>query len=189
MIITISGTPGSGKSTLAKMLAEKIGMKRYYMGELFRRLAQQKGMSLRELLELGEKESWVDAEIDQYQKELGEKEDNFIIEGRTSFIMIPHSLKLFITVDPKVGAQRIFNDLQKPNNNRNEDVNLRTLDDVLASNQKRMATDTKRYHLYYHTSVFDPSNYDFVLDTTGKTIPECFEELYQFVSDRAAASV
>ena len=186
MVITISGTPGSGKSTLAKMLAAKLGYKHYYMGALFRQVAKKHDMKLRDLLELGEKQSWVDGEIDAYQKELGQKEDNFIIEGRTSFIMIPQSFKVFIVVDRKVGAERVFHHLKTATKERNEDYNLDSVEAVLASHQKRMATDTKRYFQYYKTAVFDPSNYDFVLNTTNININQAFEKLYKAVAERTA---
>jgi len=181
MIITISGTPGSGKSTLATLLAEKLGYKRYYMGALLREVAKKHNLKLRELLELGEREAWVDSEIDEYQKKLGQREDNFVIEGRTSFLMIPHSFKVFITVDEIIGAERVFNHLKTAANERNEDYDLNTVQAVLLSHRKRMATDTKRYYKYYQTAVFDPSNYDFVLDTTNLTINEGFEQLYRAV--------
>jgi len=46
MIISISGLPGSGKSTVAKILAEKLGFERIYMGAIFRKMADQKGVSI-----------------------------------------------------------------------------------------------------------------------------------------------
>ena len=154
------------------------------MGAMFREVAKKKNMKLRELLELGEKQSWVDAEIDEYQKELGQKEDNFIIEGRTSFLMIPHSLKIFITVDERVGAERVFDHLKIAGDERNEDHDLHSVEDVLASHKRRMKTDTKRYLQYYNTVVFDPKQYDFILDTTNLTIEEAFKKLLLFVKKK-----
>ena len=184
MIISISGKPGSGKSTLAKMLAQELGYKRYYMGGLRRAMAKKKGMTLQELNALGEKEAWTDTEVDEYIKKLGKSEDNFIIESRTAFRFIPHSLKIFIDVDLPVGAARVFQDLQKKDNTRNEDRNLNTIDDVLKSHEKRILSDTTRYKKYYSIDAYDTSNYDFVLDTSNLGIGESFQKLYEFIRSK-----
>ncbi len=184
MIISLGGKPGSGKSTLAKTLAAKLGYKHYYMGGLRRKMAEDRGMTLQELNALGEKEAWTDTEVDEYQKELARKEDNFIIEGRTSFFLIPHSLKIFIDVDEKTGAERVFYDLQQPHNDRNEDKKLSSVAEVLESHHKRMASDTARYQKYYHIDVYDPRHYDFVLDTTGLDVDTSFSRLWDFISSK-----
>ncbi len=48
MKITSSGPPGSGKSTLSKMLSAKLGMELVSMGDIFRKLANDRCMSLDE---------------------------------------------------------------------------------------------------------------------------------------------
>lgn len=186
MIISIGGKPGSGKSTLAKMLAKKLGYRRYYIGGLRRKMAEDRGMTLQELNSLGEKESWTDREVDEYQRKLGETEDHFIIEGRTSFFIIPHSLKIFIDVDERIGAERVFRDLQLPHNARNEDTKLDSVDAVLASHRKRMASDRKRYTAYYGIDVYDPRHYDFVLDTSPLDVKASFRALWAFIEPMIA---
>ncbi|MFH1364907.1 MAG: AAA family ATPase, partial [Candidatus Aenigmatarchaeota archaeon] len=89
MIISICGISGSGKSTISKLLAERLGYKHYSIGEIRRKMAVDRGMTLAELNKLGEKEDFTDKEVDKFQEELGKKEDNFVIDGRTSFHFIP----------------------------------------------------------------------------------------------------
>jgi CMP/dCMP kinase len=108
MIISFSGAEGAGKSTIAKMLAEKLNWPRYYMGGLRRQKAKERGLTLAQYNELGEKDPATDREVDEYQKELGEKEDNFIIEGRTSWYFIPHSIKIYLDVNDEEGAKRVY---------------------------------------------------------------------------------
>lgn len=183
MIITLSGKPGSGKSTIAKMLAEKLGFKRYYMGEIRRRLAKSRGLTLEEFNKLGEKEIFTDKEVDEYQKRLGETEDNLVIEGRVAFHFIPNSLKIFLDVNEEEGARRIFQSLQE-SNDRNEGMDLNTPDDVLESIQKRMESDNFRYQKYYNLDVFNPKHYDFVLDTSNLSIEEVFQKIYKFIAQK-----
>jgi len=181
MIISLSGALGSGKSTIAQMLADKLGWPRYYMGGLRREAAQKRGMTLAEYNKLGEVDPKTDQEVDIYQKELGSREDNFIIEGRTSWFLIPHSLKIYLDVNPKEGARRIFGSLQQKND-RNEDNNLNTWQDVLESNNKRVESDRTRYRKYYNVDVYDPKNYDFYLDTTKLAPNQVFQAVYAFVA-------
>ena len=183
MIISFCGPAGSGKSTMAKMLAEKLDWPRYYIGGIRRQKAAERGMTLAEYNKLGETSSETDIEVDEYQKKLGETEDNFIIEGRTSWHFIPHSLKIYIDVDELVGAERVFASLQKENE-RNEDNELKTVRDVLASHQKRRVSDTKRYKKYYNFDVYDKTNYDFIINSSKQSKEESFTMLYDFVKGK-----
>ena len=105
MIITISGLPGAGKTSVGKMLAEFWGWPFYSMGNLRRQAAAQRGLTLAEYNALGENDPQTDLAVDRYQEELGKTQDNFVIEGRTSWHVIPQSIKIFLTVEPQIGAQ------------------------------------------------------------------------------------
>ncbi|MDD2354181.1 MAG: cytidylate kinase family protein [Patescibacteria group bacterium] len=180
MIISFSGTEGSGKSTIAKRLAEKLKIPRYYMGALRREAAQKKGLTLAQYNKLGEEDPLTDFEVDEHQRQLGRERDNFIIEGRTSWYFIPHSLKIYLDVKPEIGAKRIFESLQKKND-RNEDRGLETWENVLASNQRRQESDRLRYQKYYNINVNDPNHYDFYLDTSNLNADQVYNKVEEFV--------
>ena len=183
MIITFSGAAGSGKSTIAQELADNLKWPRYYMGGLRREAAKKKGLTLAEYNELGEEDPKTDMEADAYQKELGETQDNFIIEGRTSWYFIPHSLKIYLDVSLEEGAKRIFLSL-KEKNERNEALGLESLADVKASILKRLESDSKRYKKYYNIDVNDFSHYDYYLDTTKMSKKEVMKAVFDFVEGR-----
>ena len=181
MIISLSGAPGSGKSTIAQMLADKLGWPRYYMGGLRREAAKRRGLTLEEYNKLGESDPSTDLEVDEkYQGELARTQDNFIIEGRTSWYFIPQSLKIYLAVDLKEGAKRIFSNLSHKNN-RNEATGLNSEGDVLESNKRRIESDKLRYHKYYAIDVNKPQNYDFYLDTTNLTREQVFAAVLDWV--------
>lgn len=176
MIISISGSQGSGKSTIAKRLAKDLNYDHYYMGAIRRQKAYEKGMTLAEYNKLGETDPITDKEVDEYQKELGKKENNFIIEGRTSWYFIPHSYKIYLDVELEIGAKRIWLHLQK-DNKRNEDDDINNIEEMIDSLKRRQESDEKRYEMYYGINVHDKSHYDFVLDTSNLNIEEVYSEV------------
>jgi CMP/dCMP kinase len=181
MIISIGGKQGAGKSTVAKMLAAKLGWPCYFMGDLRRKKAAELGLTLAEYNKLGKNDPQTDFLVDEYQKELGEKEDNFIIEGRTSWYFIPKSLKIFLDINETEGTRRILNDLKHNSRKRNEDININNFAELSASNMKRVQSDNIRYYKYYGIDVFDKKQFDFVLNTTDYNINEVFEILYEYI--------
>lgn len=178
MIISIGGNQGSGKSTLAKQLAAALNWPRYYMGGLRREAAAKLGLTLAEYNKLGENDPASDLEVDEYQKKLGETQDNFIIEGRTSWYFIPHSLKLYLDVSDEVAARRIF-----LANRKGEDKSMDTVKGVLTSIKNRRLSDEKRYRKFFNIDVYDKKNYDYVIDTTNKTVDEVFDQVYLIINE------
>lgn len=178
MIITISGVPGSGKTSVAKILAEKLGMKFYSMGSLRGKMALERGMTIDELNAIGETDKTTDTSVDDYQRELGTKEDNFIIEGRLSWHFIPRSTKIFLACDPKEAAQRIFTARKRSSEGREDEPVYATPEDAAREIEKRTASDVLRYEKYYGVDYRDPSHYDIVIDTTNKqSAQETAEEI------------
>jgi cytidylate kinase len=186
MIITITGDPGSGKSTVGKKLAEKLDLERYYIGQIRRDAAKKMGMTLAEYNKYGETHPETDTEIDDYQKKLGETKDNFLIEGRTSWFLIPQSIKLYFKVDPREGAERIYKELQEENM-RNEDKKMDSVEDLMESHRRRRASDDYRYKKYYQKDCFDENNFDFVIDTTDLTPEEALQKTLEFVQSKKQA--
>lgn len=175
--------PGSGKTTVAKLLAKKLGMKYYYIGGILRKKAREKGLTLDEFYKLGEKDPSIDKEVDNYQKELGKKEDNFVIQGRTSFHFIPHSIKVFLVVDLKEGARRVFKDIQENPELRNE-TPYKSIEETLEGIKKRIESERKRYKKYYDLDHYDESLYDFVIDTTNIPAEQVADKIIEFVEKK-----
>ncbi|MDD2681099.1 MAG: cytidylate kinase family protein [Patescibacteria group bacterium] len=183
MIISLSGAHGSGKSTIAQKLADSLAWPRYYMGGLRREAAAKKGLTLAEYNKLGETDIETDQEVDTYQKKLGEENDNFIIEGRTSWYFIPHSIKIYLDVDEDEGARRVFSHLQQENE-RNEGGETDSVESVKNSLKKRLESDNLRYKKYYGIDVYVREHYDFYLNTTNLSPEESFQQVYSYIKKR-----
>ncbi|MCK4335480.1 MAG: cytidylate kinase family protein [Candidatus Aenigmarchaeota archaeon] len=175
MIITISGLPGSGKTAVGKLLAERIGLKFYSIGDLRGKMAMERGLTIDQLNEIGMKEDWTDKKVDEYQKELGEREDNFVIDSWLGFHFVPHSIKIFLYVDLEVGAERIFR------SQREDEEKKKTVEEIHEMIKKRVKQTDERYKKYYGIDFLDRSHYDMVIDTTNLAINQVIEEITKLV--------
>ena len=87
---------------------------------------------------------------------------------------------MYFDVTEEEGNRRVFGHLQQEND-RNEDNNIESIEDVKESLRKRLVSDKLRYKKYYGIDVNDVSNYDFYFDTTNLTQDEVFQSVYDFV--------
>lgn len=180
MIIAISGTPGSGKSTVAKAIAKEFNLKHYSTGDFMREMAAKRNLSLMELERLAEKDFSIDRQIDEYSKNLV-NEDNFIIDSRLAFHFIPKAIKIFLKVDPKIAAKRVWKDLVEKK--RTVEKGFHSEADVLKGIVDRQDSEVKRYIKYYKINYLDEKNYDFVLDT-NMPIDQVIEKVLKFLKSK-----
>ena len=101
MIITIGGRAGSGTTTSGRALAKKLGYKFYCAGDIRRKFANSKAITLAQLNERAEKEPSSDFLVDDYMKEMAKKEDNFVVDAWLGFHFFPESIKIFLDADIK----------------------------------------------------------------------------------------
>ncbi|MBW2988445.1 cytidylate kinase family protein, partial [Candidatus Woesearchaeota archaeon] len=161
MIITISGKPGSGKSTIAKELSKILGYKRYYIGGMRREIARKLGITLAELNKRDEEEFFSDRIVDERIVEIAKNEDNVIIEGRTAFYFVPYSVKVFLDVDLREGARRIY---QHSKEKARPEESYPSVEETYNAVCERMESDKRRYSKYYGFDCYDTSHYDIVID-------------------------
>ena len=153
--ISIAGDLGSGKSTVARLLAESIQCRRYSTGDIQREIAKKFRMSTLELNRYMEKDTAIDDEIDEFNKNLNLKEESFVIDSRMAWHFIPTSFKIFLKVDPKIAAERVFRDNQR--------TSERYADIKKAKNEllHRKKSENERFQNLYRVDCSDMNNYDF----------------------------
>lgn len=164
MIITLSGLPGSGKTTIAAMLAERLGVPWYSMGDLRGKMARERGITIDQLNAIGESEAFTDKEVDDYQARLGKSGEPFVIDGRLSWHFIPHAFKAFLSVDPAEGARRVFEAQQS--HAREDERTYSSVEEAEAALRARTESDQRRYEKYYGLDIFKKGNYDLWIDTS-----------------------
>jgi len=189
MIITISGNPGSGKSTVAKILIEKLNLERVYTGGIMREMAKERSQTLEEFLDYltsnMELEKEIDRRVVEKARELEKGGNDVIAEGRPQFHLIPESVKIFIKVDPKEGARRIWHDLKdKETSAERNQEQANSVEEVIELSTNRDATDAKRYMKLYGVDHRDEKNYDFIVDSTEIGAQQVAAKIIEFVKNQ-----
>ena len=175
MIITLSGRPGSGKSSVGRALAKKLGYKFYSAGDARRACAREKNLTLAELNKQAEKDPSSDFLVDDYMKQMAEKEDDFVIDAWLGFFFFPQSIKIFFDAEPKIRAKRIYERADFEEHSEN-------LKQALQMMQTKEECSLERYRkLYGLDNAFDPNHFDLVVDTTNTTVEQIAGIVYRFV--------
>ena len=175
-IITIAGRPGSGKSSTARGVAEKLNFAHFSSGDLFREVSKQKGVDILELNQAAEKQegiSYVDELVDQRLRDIGNKQDNIVIDSRMAWHWIPDSFKVFLDLDLKTAAQRILKNIT-PERMEAEKIpdNIAEYSSVL---QERLDSESRRYKSLYNADPYSMDNYDLVIDTRNNSLDEVID--------------
>jgi cytidylate kinase len=152
MIITVSGAPGTGTTTLARGLSSELGIRWVNSGELFRKIAAEKNVSVRELCRLAEKGPEIDYLVDDAQRNLA-REGSGIFEGRLSGHLLDADLKVALITDLRVRAERISSRESK------------LVEDAMNETRGREESEARRYKKYYNVEISDLSVYDLVVNT------------------------
>jgi CMP/dCMP kinase len=157
MQITVSGLPGSGTTTTSKLLAEYYELELISSGEIFRRMAKEREMTLSEFGALAEKDPSIDLAIDKNQRAIVRCQDNLVLESRLAGHMasgVPNVLKIWIKAPLPIRVKRI----QKRER-------ASSFDEEFKKTVLREKSEALRYMNYYNIDIGDLSIYDIVIDS------------------------
>jgi cytidylate kinase len=174
-IITIAGRPASGKSTTSRLIAEKLGFDKFSSGDLFRRLASERGIDVLEANLSAEQNSELDDLVDAKLREIGETGDRLVIDSRLAWHWMPDSFKVFLNLDLRVAAERI---LSHPDAVRQAAEKIPDDPEEYAMVlQSRLDSEIRRYKALYDIDPYDFSNYDLVIDTLTNSPDESVQKI------------
>ena len=162
-IITIGGKLGSGKSTTAKKVAQMLNLEHFSSGDFLRKVAVDRGMTIKELMIAAESDPQIDYDIDEILKGKG-SEENIIIDSRLAYHWIPESFKVYLEIDPNIAAERMFFDLSS-NETRKESESAKNIETMKNEMMQRQGSDIKRYKKLYNIDHTDHKNFDLVINT------------------------
>jgi cytidylate kinase len=155
MLITISGPAGSGKSTAAAGLAEALGYEHVSGGDVFRALADDRGMTPLELNRAAEEDDTIDRDLDRRLRETAREREALVLESRLAGWMAGEhaDFRMWLNAPLAVRAQRIA---------ERED---KSVDRAREETRARAESEAGRYREYYGIDIADLSIYDLVLNT------------------------
>jgi cytidylate kinase len=167
-ILTISGMPGSGKSSTGDAIANMLGYHRFSSGDFMRQIAEYRGVSLDELQKIAEGDRSIDTAIDEEIKKVAVN-DNLIIDSRLAYHWIPDAYKVYLTLDPHIAAERIFNHIKSVGR---IGQSAGTADEIYTHMLARIESEKKRYRENYNLDYTNENNFDLVVDTGKHTLIE-----------------
>ncbi len=172
IIVAISGLHGTGKSTYAYAIAKEFNLRVVSAGELFRKLAEEKGISVEELSRISGMDSTIDFQIDERTRSEAES-GAVIVEGRLAGWMTKDEshIKILLTAPNQVRFQRIA-----------ERENL-SLEEAKRITLFREDQERKRFKNYYSIDLDDDSIYDLIINTNKLPLNSCIKVIKKFIRE------
>lgn len=155
MFVTVSGPAGVGKSTTAAALAEQLSFDHVSGGDIFRSVADERGLSALELNQLAEEDDAIDRALDRRQRTIAEEREDVVLESRLAGWMAGEyaDLKIWLDAPLSVRVARIAEREDKATDVAREET------------EARAASEARRYREYYGIDITDHSIYDLALST------------------------
>ena len=159
--MTISGPHGSGKSTYAAKLAESLSLRNVSAGSLFRKLADERKVSLEKFQEMAAADPSIDRLVDERTMAEAEK-GNVVVDGQLAGWILKEisDLTILLTAPLVVRLERIA---------ARDRVSL---EEARRLTLHRERVQAERYRKHYGFSVDDWSIYHLILDTSFGSIED-----------------
>ena len=167
MLITIWWKAWSGKGTVSKLLAKELNYEIISIGDMKRKLAAEMWINIIEFNKMWddpEKSAEFDLKYEEYQQNL-KLSDDIILDSRLWFYAQPHAFKILLDVDEEVAWERIF----KAERDTDKHASKKH---AIAQVKERNSSDEERYKKLYDVDLWNPNNYNLVIDTSERTPEE-----------------
>lgn len=154
IVIAIGGPAGSGKTTIAKLLAQRLGLKHLSVGYFFRKLAQEKGLSLEELSKIAQQDPSIDYHLDSMAIEEARK-GGVVVDGHAAPWLLKGlaHLRVAVVASPEIRFRRLSKRNGKP------------LDEVVRETRAREEMERERYRRFYGINIEDYTEFDLVINS------------------------
>ena len=171
--ITISGDLGSGKSTVAH-----LGISRYSTGDVQRKLAAERGLSSLEFNRLSETDPEIDRLIDSGTTQFAQPGVGAIFDSRLAWHFIPGSIKIYLSVDQYVAANRVMG------SDRGAVESYQSAEEARVLLRARRQSELERFRGYYGIDVDSLRNFDLVIDSTYSSAERIADLILELISTK-----
>jgi predicted cytidylate kinase len=169
--IVLNGDLGSGKSTVSTLLAQRLGIRRVSVGDLYREMAQQRGMTALELNLHAELDDKIDHYVDRLQHDIAMSGETLVVDSRLAWFFFHDALKVHLITDPLVAAHRVLG--------RPADT-VESYPSVVEAQRRlveRSESERVRFIERYGADKTRLRNYDLVCDSTRATPEEIVDQI------------
>jgi cytidylate kinase len=153
------------------LLARRLGIRRISVGDLYREMAKQRGMTALQLNLHAELDDKIDFYVDRLQSDIAASGEQLIVDSRLAWFFFTDALKVHLITDPTVAAQRV---LGRPADTVESYESLEEARDRLAS---RSESERTRFLSRYGADKTRLRNYDLVCDSTSASPEEIVERI------------
>ncbi len=170
--ITLGGLHGTGKTTYARAIADEFDLRHISAGKIFRRLAEEKKLSLHEFALNASVNSSIDHSIDNIiQQEL--ERGCVVVEGQLAAWMASDKvdIKIYLTASNNIRFKRIA----KREKLLYQEAEQETRD--------REESERRRFQEIYDINMMDLSIYDLVIDTSLLPLDDTITMLKNIISN------
>jgi len=172
LVITISGLHGTGKTTYAKILSKDLGLRHVSAGELFRKIAKERCISITELSQIASRNHEIDHLIDNRTKKEAENGD-VIIDGLLAGWMARDlaDIKVHLVASERIRIGRIA---------RRDRIPYEEAKKVTLLREK---IERERFKRVYNINIDDNLIYDLVLNTGLRPLEANVEIIRKFIQE------
>ncbi|MBI3413603.1 MAG: cytidylate kinase family protein [Candidatus Aenigmarchaeota archaeon] len=166
--VTVSGLSGVGKGTVAEALAKNLNLQKVVMGDIFRKIAKERGIGLEKLSATREDE--LDLLVEKTALELA-MTGNVVLDGRMTALSAGNNADCRILIECMM--EKKSDRVAKRENISIEEAAIRL--------KSRDAADSAKYLRLYGLDVSERSFYDVVIETTNMDIETTKNEAVKIV--------
>lgn len=171
MKISISGHIGSGKTTVSTKLGELSGYMVYSGGYFFRKMADEKHLTVEQLNLESENNDDLDFQLNKMIENFFRDHDNVIVESR---------LAGWISFSANIDVFRVFLDASLAT--RVDRVSERESDSHIMNRVRlREESENRRFKKFFNFDMEDKSIYDTVINTEEGSAEEIANKIYKHI--------
>lgn len=159
--MAVSGRHGAGKSTLAKAIAEHFNLKYVSAGRIFREMAKRRGMNLVEFTKYTETHPKIDRRIDERMKKEAEEGEK-VLDSQLAYFFSKefNPINILVLAKKEDIVQRVSEREPLPLKKAREEV------------ETREENEKKRFKKLYGVKLWDPKDFDIMINTSRVTEDE-----------------
>src|SRR6185312_6894491 len=178
--VVFNGDLGSGKSTVSTLLAQRLGIRRISVGDLYREMARQRGLTALELNLHAELDDKIDHYVDQLQNDIAMSGETLVVDSRLAWFFFHDALKVHLITDPAIAADRVVG--RKPD----AVEQYTSASEALHRLAERSESERTRFITRYGADKTRLRNYDHVCDSSRATPEEIVDRIVETLASPSA---